>query len=329
MSELVAPRKFLGQGIFRVPAEVYHSDPCEQPSLSRSIGVEMITKTPRHGWLKHPRLGGAKSDRKKSRKMDVGSIAHAIITGEGRGVHVITALNKAGDPVDTYATNAAKDERDDALERGLIPALVCDFERAEKMVAATRAALRETPGCEGVFDPTAGGGGEVSVIWKDPIGIWGRAMLDWYGPTPEDVWDFKTTGVGKLSDRDLENRIMDGLHMQEFWYLRGLSIVKPGLAGRLRFNLVFVEDDEPYEVRVVRCTARQSWLGARMMITAAVMFERGLTEGLWPGYRRQIGSTNDSPWHETRWLSREISDPLIQELGSKLLLALSPFAPLD
>jgi hypothetical protein len=210
-----------------------------------------------------------------------------------------------------------------------LPALQCDLARAEKIVDSAKRILAETPGTEGVFDQSGRGGGEVCAIWQDPIGIYGRAMLDWYGPTPYDVWDFKTTGCGRLSNRELENRINEGLDMQAFWYQRGLSILKPSLSGRIKFRFLFVEDDEPYEARIISLDPEQMWLGARRMMTAAVMFERGLREGVWPGFPRKIDSVPASPWHQSRWISREVSDPLIQELGTKLTIALSPFHPIE
>lgn len=164
-------------------------------------------------------------------------------------------------------------------------------------------------------------------MWRDPTGIYGRCMLDWWGPTEYDVWDFKTT-AGGLSDREIANRIDEGLDIQAAWYTRGVSQLRPETIGPPTFNLVFVEDKPPHEVRIVRLTGDQRWRGMRRAVTAAVMFADHLSRCDWPGYAPVIGQAESLPWVQTRWEEREMADPRIQALGTKLLLALSPQAPI-
>ena len=40
-------------GVYDMPAEDYHADPCLEPSLSASIAKTMIFDTPWHVWTKH------------------------------------------------------------------------------------------------------------------------------------------------------------------------------------------------------------------------------------------------------------------------------------
>jgi len=312
-----------GPGLYRMPAPVYHADAAPAPSLSRSIAITLLDRTPQHAWAKHPRLGGGDEDQRK-RKLDVGSVAHELMIGQGRGVHVIAAPNKAGNPVESYQTKAAQEERDEALAAGLTPVLQCDLARAEAMVDAVRLRLARIPGAEGAFQD---GIGEAVAIWRDPTGIYGRAMLDWWGPTEYDVWDLKTT-AGGLSDRELANRVAEGLDIQAAWYTRGLSILRPEIIGRATFNFVFVEDKPPHECRVVRLTGEQRWFGERKAVTAAVWFEDCLRRNEWPGYAPEIRSVESPPWTAARWQEREIADPALQALGTKLMLALSPQAPM-
>lgn len=312
-----------GPGFYRMPAAAYHADCAPQPSLSRSIAVTILEKTPLHAWMAHPRLGGGDEDQRK-RKLDVGSVAHELMIGQGRGIHVITAANKAGDPVENYQTKAAQEERDEALEGGLTPVLQCDLARADKMVDAVRSRLAKISGAEGAFQD---GIGEAVAIWRDPVGVFGRCMFDWWGPTEYDLWDLKTT-AGGLSDREIANRIAEGLDVQAAWYTRGLSILRPDLIGRATFNFVFVEDKPPHEVRVVRLTGEQRHLGDRRAVTAAVWFAECLRRDDWPGYAPKISSVESPPWIATRWEERETADPALQALGSKLLLAHSHQAPI-
>lgn len=310
-------------GLYRMPAKTYHADPAPAPSLSRSVAVTLLERTPQHAFLAHPRLGGAAEDQRK-RKLDVGSVAHELLIGHGRGIHVIGATNTAGDPVENYQTKAAQKKRDEALEAGLTPVLQCDLNRAETMVSAVLLRLAKIPGAEGAFRD---GIGETVAVWRDPTGIYGRCMVDWWGPTEYDVWDLKTT-AGGLSDREIANRIAEGLDVQAAWYTRGLGILRPELVGRPTFNFVFVEDKPPHEVRVVRLTGEQRWLGERKAVTAAVWFADCLERDDWPGYAPEIRSVETPPWLSGRWEERELGDPALRELGTKLMLAHSPQAPL-
>lgn len=313
-----------GPGLYRMPAAVYHADPAPEPSLSRSAAVTLLTQRPIHVWHGHPRLGASSDDQKK-RKLDVGSVAHELLTGQGRGIHAIAATDKAGDPVETYQSKAAQTERDEALAAHLTPVLKCDLLRAEKMVDAVRLRLSRIEGAEGAFQD---GMGEVAAVWRDRTGIYGRCMLDWWGPTPYDVWDLKTT-AGGLSDRDLANRIEDGLDVQGTWYPRGLTTLHPELLGRIRFNFVFVEDKPPFECRVVRLSGDQQYRGTRKLTRAAVLFGEYLRSGIWPGYPDTIDTVEGPDWHGTRWDEREQTDPLFREHATKILLAESPYAPAE
>ena len=150
-----------GPGIYRMPAAVYHADPAPEPSLSRSCAVTLLDRTPLHAWRSHPRLGAVGED-PKQRKLDVGSVAHELLIGQGRGIHVITTKNPKGEPVEAYQSNAAKQERDEALAAGLTPVLQCDLARAEAMVDAVRVRLARIPGAEGAFQD---GIGEAVAVW--------------------------------------------------------------------------------------------------------------------------------------------------------------------
>lgn len=310
-----------GPGLYRMSAAAYHADPAPEPSLSRSTAVLMLDRTPHHAWCAHPRLGGLSEDRKQ-RKLDTGSVAHELLVGHGRGIHVIAAAGKDGQPVESYQGKAAQQERDEAIAAGLTPVLLCDLKRAEAMADAVRIRLARIPEAAGALEE---GIGEAVAIWRDPTGIFGRCMVDWWGPTEADLWDIKTTSAG-LSDREIANRIAEGLDVQAAWYMRGLQRLRPGLLPR--FHFVFVEASPPHEVRVVRLTGEQLWLGARKAATAAVWFEACLHSGRWPGYPPEIARVESPPWVAAKWEEREIGDPAFRALGPKLLLAHSPQAPM-
>jgi hypothetical protein len=69
-------------------AALYHSDPAEQPSLSSSIAKTILSKTPRHAWLEHPRLNPAAAIVDEDDKFNLGSVAHELILRKGGGFDI-------------------------------------------------------------------------------------------------------------------------------------------------------------------------------------------------------------------------------------------------
>jgi hypothetical protein len=104
--------------ILEVTDAAYHADPCASPSLSSSIAHILVTQSPRHGWLAHPRLGG--QQRASTPQMDEGSILHKLLLGKGAQFEMVMA--------DDWRTNAAKASRAEILEAGRIPILAHKFE---------------------------------------------------------------------------------------------------------------------------------------------------------------------------------------------------------
>ena len=71
-------------GVYQMPAEEYHADPCPEPSLSASLIKTLLARSPLHAWHEHPRLNPnvVKEERKE---YDRGSAAHALLLeGEDR-----------------------------------------------------------------------------------------------------------------------------------------------------------------------------------------------------------------------------------------------------
>ena len=43
-------------GVYSLPDDAYHADPCPGPSLSSSVAKLMLDRSPLHAWHAHPRL---------------------------------------------------------------------------------------------------------------------------------------------------------------------------------------------------------------------------------------------------------------------------------
>lgn len=323
-------------GFYRevTPAQ-YHADPCVEPSLSAAVACALVTQTPFHAWLKHPRLNkewrddlGLDDEPDSDRKRELGSVAHELLLGRGHGIHIIQATNKDGEIVSDYRTKAAQEERDAALKAGAVPCLQKDVDKAEDIVDCIRAHMRTVPGCAHVFEDGSGEG-ELAAFWREPgLEVWGRILIDRFcdrGGSAE-VWDLKTTSAG-LSDEALQRKIAnESLDLRCAWYERGVTRLRPELAGRVKVNLVFVEAKPPYDVRVVRLGSASLAFGHKKAAFALWLWRRCLHSGQWPGYPREIVRLDLPNFAQSRWVEREEidddvrvaiqADPLVSTLPS-------------
>lgn len=285
----------------------YHADPAPAPSLSASIAIELVARTPFHAWAKHPRLNAEWRGRlgldepDSDRKRELGSVAHELLLGRGAGIHVIMA--------DSYRTKAAQEERDRALAEGAVPCLAKDLDKAEEIVACIRGGLKRVPGCGHAF--AGDGSSELAAVWREPgLDVWGRILIDWYcerGGAAE-VWDLKTTSAGLSDDALLRKIAGEHLDLRCAWYERGVTRLRPELAGRVAVNLVFVEAAPPYEIRVVRLGGASLALGHKKAAYALWLWRRCLHAGAWPGYPPEITRLDLPNYAQTRWLEREEAD---------------------
>lgn len=286
-----------------IDAAAYHADPAPEPSLSSSVAGLLLSKSALHAKLAHPRLNPhfdlAKQERK--RKMDFGSVCHALLIGKGRQIEIIAAEN--------FQTKAARDKRDDAIEAGLIPCLANEYTEAQRMVAAARAQLDGMPECAGAFEHGKGEG-EVVMLWQDPFGCWCRGMLDWL--THDGViYDYKTTASNVWPDPMAIGRVIAdrGYDLQEGFYRRGYEQLRPQQAGRVKFRFVFQETEEPYPLVVVELDAVGRAMGERKARASIGLFTKHLQENDWPGYPTGIIQAEYPTFAAANQERRELMDP--------------------
>jgi hypothetical protein len=264
----------IGPGIYYgVSAAQYHADPCEEPSLSSGIVNLLLAKTPTHARLSHPRLNPTFFKEPPNSAMTLGSAAHEILLGKGGGIEIIDAPNwrkrKGFD---------APQRRRDAIAAGLTPVLPTEYAVAKQIADAVLARVQHVRGAERAFRQ---GTPEVVAVWRDG-GVMCRAMVDWLDGG--SVFDLKTTGAG-LSDRALQSKIAGGLDVQAAFYLRGLEAVTP---DEHKFYWVFVENEPPFESRVIEMHGAVRAEGDRKCSLAIETWGRCLEASHWPGYSLEI-----------------------------------------
>ena len=106
-------------GIYTIPLTEYIADPCPEPSLSASVAHTLITESPIHAFVQHPRLNKGRIESGSS-KMDIGTIVHGLVLeGDESRLVIVEA--------DDWRTKVAKETRDAARLAGLVPVLAGDM----------------------------------------------------------------------------------------------------------------------------------------------------------------------------------------------------------
>lgn len=277
-----------------VNERVYHADPCPEPSLSASLGKVLINRSPRAMQWKHPLLRPAHLPPVEEKWVDqtvFGTVVHKLVLGRGKDVVEVDAKD--------WKTDASKRERADITVAGKVAIL--KHRLAEAKVIATE--LR--PHVE-ALSPVAT---EVVLIWldhaTDGTPVWCRAMLDILTDAPL-IGDLKITG-GELTDAFVGRQVGSMSYDYSMaWYRRGLSAVKPELAGRIDTQLIFAERKEPLDVFRLPLTEGNLHVADRQGQVAIDRFAACLKANHWPGVCPTPRSLEIPDWHQRQFLAAEL-----------------------
>jgi hypothetical protein len=258
-----------------IPHAVYHSDPCELPSLSSHIANIVVNKSPGHAALMHPRLDGKRTE--SSAAMETGSILHGLLLGGGQDLVEVDAKD--------WRTNAAKEERDNAAKEGKIAILKDKFQR---ILAASELVRKYLP-----FDLSTAKT-EVTCIW-DSNGCPCRCridalMTDWW------VWDLKFCEDATVSAAD-RNIAGSGYHLQAAANINAIESLVPEQAGRVHFGLAFIEWENP-QIGIKRVEIRGQLLdvGNQRWKRAKATWAQCLARKSFPGYNTAIVEAECPAW---------------------------------
>lgn len=263
--------------ILRIDPEKYH----QLPGLSSTIAKVLVERSPLHAWSAHPLLGG--KGKKPTKEMDFGKVVHRIVLGKGAAFEPLD--------FDDFKTKAARTARDESRAKGKVPVLVCDLERAVEAAAKIINNLRDR-GIE------LDGESELAITWTEqtehgPVDC--RCMFDhvWIGHGR--ILDLKITGnaAPTFVERNAENM---GYAIQEAAYRRALTVLEPGLAGRIDFLFAFCENDEPYALNLSRGDGLFRELGEKRWLRAVNEWARCVKENRWPGYGSGVNPLSPPMW---------------------------------
>lgn len=291
-------------GVYDLTDDDYHADPCPLPSLSSSISKELLEKSPRHAWIKHPRLNeNFKSENKP--QFDLGKASHAMLLEGERRFVVVDAKN--------YTTKDAREARDQAYEDGKIPLLPAQVQDVENMAKAARLQLNAH---EDAFAAFTNGKPEQTLVWKEGE-VWCRCKLDWKPNGGNLFYDFKSTSVSANPEIWGQRTMFDtGCDVQAAFYRRGIKAVL-GIEDA-HFHFVVQETKAPYALSVVAVAPATLGMANRKVEEAIRWWAWCQERGYWPGYPKRTSYVEAPPWVENRWLEREEREDMITESGEDL-----------
>ena len=264
-------------GIYTIPHDEYHRDPCETPSLSSSVAKVLLRQSPAHAAMQHPKLNNNYVNAESSR-FDLGTIAHALLL-EDDSSRLITI------EADDWRTKAAKEARDAARAEGKIPILVKQAAHLLKMVGTARDFLRSSEVGDMTFKP------EQTLAWQE-AGTWCRARPDWLSDDHTIILDFKT-----CDDANPEAFIRQiarmGYDTQAEFYSRGLEAVT---GKRPLFVFLAQEIESPYACSLVALSNSYMAIAASKVARAIRTWSYCLKSGDWCAYSNKILYAEPPSW---------------------------------
>lgn len=268
--------KVASPGVYRMADEVYHADPCVEPSLSSSGAKTLVDACPARFWheREHPR--------EPSRAQNTGTAAHMLVL-EGKSAEDAFAVIPAG----TDARRKEGKAKIAELRETGLPLI------KEEDVQATRDmadALTRHPTARRLLED---GRAEMSAFWFDDTHeVWCRARPDYLPRRLSVISDYKTT---EDANPDTLPRTVARwrYYLSAAWYLDGMRAL--GRAAD-RFVFIFQEKTPPYLVTCATLDEDALERGRRAGQRARRMFGECLRAGSWPPYPEQVHVLSLPAW---------------------------------
>lgn len=266
-------------------ADEYH----HMPGLSSSIANVLINKSPAHAFHAHPMFGN--HPRVATKDMDKGTMIHTLVLGRGKQIAPLQ--------FDDWRTKAAREAREYECSIGNVPVLACDYDEAFTTASIITKNLREQEGIE------LNGISEVAAFWNEltprgPVACRGQFDHAWIGDNSAVILDLKKCMDASKNaiERSAERY---GYALQAAAYRRAVTMIRPDLAGRIKFKFAFVELEKPYAMNVVEPDGMFAELGEQRWFNAVNLWAECLYTGKWPAYSDKYISA--PPWALNKLIS--------------------------
>jgi len=269
----------MNNGIYTIPEDKYHADPCDKPSLSASIATVLLGRSPHHAWLQHPKLNPDYTPIQR-REFDVGTAAHALLLeGKDKKICILE--------FDNFRTKDAQTQRDEAYANGLTPILAKEYVGIQRMVDVAKRFIEITE-LAGIFQR---GKPEQTIIWKEDNGIWCRGRIDFLPDDHKVILDYKTTTNAEpnywIKAHSMDNIIQAAFYAQGLYKLFQVNTVPVFLVQ---------ENTPPYDCSLVALSESFLDIGRRKVERAVKLWAECLKSNRWDGYNNQIHYAEPPQW---------------------------------
>lgn len=255
--------------------QAYHLDALTPhlPTLSVSVAKEML-RSPKHGWAKHPRFGG--HPKPITMSMKLGTIIDEVMTNQERRLGLV--------PFADYRTKEAKAYRDRVAAEGKVPVKQAELDAARERAASVTKNLT----FHGIdLEPMQK---QVLVLWEEKASngnpVQCRALLDYLSSDCTTIRDLKSTKDCRPGELLGRKALGFGYHIQAAAYTSAIEHIIPKLAGRVRFENIWIEEDWPHEPCITMFGGDAMQLGRMQWQRAVDLWESCLITNKWPGYQR-------------------------------------------
>lgn len=282
----------MDSGIYAMPMAQYLADPCPEPSLSGGVAHTILSASPAHARMEHPRLNPSGKESESSSEQDEGTALHALLL---EGVDIIT-------PVDAkdWRTNAAKEAREAARAAGRVPLLSHRYEALKGAATAIRSQIEVH---EDAAEALHHGQPERVMIWRDGE-AWCRARVDWLDDDPKGwLTDLKTTGGSAEPGAWGKGLASNGYAVGAAHYLSGARALGREPKG---YRWIVAERNPPYAVSVVTLSPMFADLAMRQYREAVRIWQECVSSGKWPGYPPRTAWVDPPTWAIYAWEEREV-----------------------
>lgn len=302
----------LGFGLHNIDADLYHQDPCHEPSLSASIAWELIGRSPLHAWTKHPRLNQDFLSEEKD-AFDLGTAAHHMVLRQDFWREQIAVVD-----AEDWRTKAAREAKDEARTNGLVPILKRNYARLETMVLALEGHLHAGRAFKA-------GAAERTLIWQDEeTSAWLRCRPDWTPDKRAAPWpDYKTTTDARPENWDRRFCLDHGGILRAAFYEEGIRRVCGVAEPTLCYVVQEVQPPYAVAVRVVEYDSAIMRLGRAMLRKAITRWAECVRTDTWPAYEPLIGTLTIPAWAE-KTMTENLSDWLGATAPSEMLTEIVP-----
>lgn len=257
-------------GVYEMPSEEYHADPCPTPSLSAGM-INEIMIAPAKCREASKRLNPNWEEPTNQERFTIGTVSHVMFLEPHVFDERVVVV-----PYDDWKKDIAKSIRADARAAGKVAILA----KHMKEIHRARAAFEANEFIKGAFDD---GFFERSMFWRHPRHrFWCRSRPDFIARLGTHLNDYKATGNANPEEfgRHADNM---KYYRRAAWYLEGAEI----LFGKRPEHYWFINQEikAPYLTSVVDLDIQSIEAGQAENDAASATFARCLATGDWYGYR--------------------------------------------